>query len=309
MSAAVRPSRSRHGWRHLRVLRTPKGLLLMGLGLMLLVAARYESMTQAWPAIADSLMVATAIDAPLARWRRGRWELPTGAWLTAGLVSLVLSPYETYTVAPWTTAIAVASKHVVRARGRHVFNPAAVGLVASFHVFHAAHTWWGALAEAPPALGWTLLLAVGAFMADRVHRVPLVLSFLAVYFAAFTSTAFASDAARVAEVFQTPDVQAACFFGCFFLTDPPTSPASGRDQIACGALVAAAGYALFVTVGAAYYLLGGVLVGNAFVALRRRRRAALPGCRGPRVLETRRSAPASARASRVEARDSRPIGV
>lgn len=270
MIAAGRAHRSAGRRVGVRFIRTPKVLLLGALGALLLVASRYEGMTQAWPALADSLMAATAIDLPLVRWRRGRWRAPTGAWLTALLVSLVLSPYERYTVAPWTTAIAIGSKHLVRARGRHIFNPAAVGLVASFYVFHAAHTWWGGLSEAPPLLGWALLLATGALIVDRVDRAPLVLAFLAVYFAAFAVTAFVADPAPLAEIFEPPDVQAACFFACFFLTDPPTSPARRWDQIACGVLVALVSYALFVGVGAAYYLLGGVLAGNVFVAVRRR---------------------------------------
>ena len=51
--------------------------------------------------------------------------------------------------------------------------------------------------------------------------------------------------------------------------DPPTSPVKYRDQIVCGAIVATVGYAVFMWVGAAYYLLAGVLVGNVWEAWRR----------------------------------------
>jgi hypothetical protein len=41
------------------------------------------------------------------------------------------------------------------------------------------------------------------------------------------------------------------------------------DQLVCGVIVAAASYAVFELVGAAYYLLAGALVGNLWEAWRR----------------------------------------
>jgi hypothetical protein len=70
-------------------------------------------------------------------------------------------------------------------------------------------------------------------------------------------------------VFRTPDVQAVLFFALIILTDPPTSPIRYRAQIGCGVLVAAIDYAAFMWIGAAYYLLAGVLVGNVWEAWRR----------------------------------------
>lgn len=59
------------------------------------------------------------------------------------------------------------------------------------------------------------------------------------------------------------------FFAFFILTDPPTSPVKYPQQIVCGVLVAGVSYAVFEFVGAAYYLLAGVLVGNVWEAWRR----------------------------------------
>ena len=105
----------------------------------------------------------------------------------------------------------------------------------------------------------------------RVNKLPLVLAFLGSYFLLFTSHAFLGDPKRVAEVFRTPDLQAVLYFAFFILTDPPTSPVKYPDQVVCGALVAAASYAVFEWVGAAYYLLAGVLIGNVWEAWRRTR--------------------------------------
>jgi hypothetical protein len=81
----------------------------------------------------------------------------------------------------------------------------------------------------------------------------------------------------VAEIFRTPDLQMALYFAFFILTDPPTSPVKNRDQVICGVIVAFVSYGVFEWVGAAYYLLAGVLAGNLWEAWRRyaaRRRSA-----------------------------------
>ena len=84
------------------------------------------------------------------------------------------------------------------------------------------------------------------------------------------------------------------FFAFFILTDPPTSPVKYRPQLLCGALVAFVSFVVFEWIGAAYYLLAGVLVGNVWEAWRRmhmhRRRPA-------RAVAPAHARPANARVS------------
>jgi len=55
------------------------------------------------------------------------------------------------------------------------------------------------------------------------------------------------------------------------VTDPSTSPAKHRDQIVYGVIVAVVSIAVFEYVGAAYFLLAGLLVANVWEAWRRTR--------------------------------------
>jgi Na+-translocating ferredoxin:NAD+ oxidoreductase RnfD subunit len=103
---------------------------------------------------------------------------------------------------------------------------------------------------------------------------PLVLSFLAAYFVLFTATAFFGNPQWVAEIFRSPDIQAALYFAFIILTDPPTSPAKYPDQLVCGVIVAVVSYAVFEWFGVVYFLLAGVLVGNVWEAWRRFNRRA-----------------------------------
>jgi Na+-translocating ferredoxin:NAD+ oxidoreductase RnfD subunit len=183
-------------------------------------------------------------------------------------------------VEPWpvqaaTAAIAIASKRVLRAGSANIFNPAALALVVAAIAFGSGHAWWGALPEVS-IVGVAILLAIGWVVADYVNKVPLVLAFLGTYFAAFTAVTFVGNAATVTEIFTTPDVQAVLFFALFMLDDPPTSPPRYVDQVLFALIVAVGAFLAFMLFGVQYYLFAGLLIGNAWEALRRAATRRLP---------------------------------
>jgi Na+-translocating ferredoxin:NAD+ oxidoreductase RnfD subunit len=251
-----------------RFFRTPKGLALLAIGLLAVIATVEAGPRRVGPVLAAGILVAMLADAPLLRWRDGEWVFPSGALLTGLIVAMILSPYQPWYIAATTSAVAIASKYLVRIRTANVFNPAALALVLTFYVFHAGHSWWGALPDAPP-IALVALFGTGIFICHRVNKVPAVLAFLGVYYLLVTITAFAGDPARVADLYRAPDLQAALYFAFFMVTDPPTSPPKHRDQIVFGVIVAVASYATFEVIGAAYFLLAGLLVANAWEAWRR----------------------------------------
>jgi len=249
---------------------TPKGLLTLALVVLVGVAAAHTGLALIAGPIAAAVAAGVAIDVPILRLRNGAWSFPSGAILTGLIIAMVQSPHEPWAVAAATSAIAIASKYVARTHSANVFNPAALALVVSFHVFGTGQDWWGALPDLPLAAA-AVLVALGIFIANRVNKLPMVLAFLGVYYCLFTLSAFFGNPALVAEVFRTPDVQAVLYFAFFILTDPPTSPTRYRDQIVCATIVAAVSFGVFTWAGVVYYLLAGVLVGNVWEAWRRHR--------------------------------------
>jgi Na+-translocating ferredoxin:NAD+ oxidoreductase RnfD subunit len=253
--------------------KTPKGLLTVVLIVLAAMAAPHEGVAVVAPGLLSAIAVAGTMDLLILRTRHTRWEFPSGAVLTALIVSMVLSAQTPWSVVALTAGLAVVTKYIVRTRAGNVFNPAALAIVATFPVFHAGQSWWGALPEVTPIVQLALIVT-GVFIADRVNRMPLVLTFLGVYYGLFTVTSFVGDPARVSEVFRAPDLQAALFFALFIATDPPTSPVKYRDQAIFATIVALASYAIFEWTGAVYYLLAGVLAGNVWEAWRRIQRRA-----------------------------------
>ncbi len=248
--------------------KTPKGLLLIILVLLVAVAAPHEGLRVAMPGLLTAGAVSGIIDMLILRWRKRAWEFPGGAILTAMIVAMVLRAQEPWYVVTITAVIAVLSKYILRSRSANVFNPAALGIVITFYIFHTGQSWWGALPEVSPwAVG--LLLLTGVFIADRVNKLPLVLVFLGTYFLLFTITAFVGNPRSVAEIFRAPDLHAALYFAFIILTDPPTSPARYPDQLIFGAMVAVVSFVFFAWFGVVYFLLAGVLAGNVWEAWRR----------------------------------------
>src|SRR5262249_6471954 len=188
--------------------------------------------------------------------------------LTSMFIAMVFSSIVPWSQVAVTSVVGVVSKYAFRSRWANLFNPAAFAIVATFYLFGTGQNWWGALPELPPA-ALTVLFVTGLFITDRVNKIPMVLSFLGVYYTLFTITSFVGNPDLVAEIYRAPDLHAALFFAFFILTDPPTSPVKYPHQIVYGVIVAVTAYTIFETVGAVYYLLAGVLVGNLYEAVRR----------------------------------------
>jgi Na+-translocating ferredoxin:NAD+ oxidoreductase RnfD subunit len=248
--------------------KTPKGLVTVVLLILTLMAAPGEGFRTAIFKMAGASIVAGLLDLFILRARKKVWKYPSGAVITAMIVTMVLRVQEPWYVIVITSVFAVLSKYVVRSRSANVFNPAALAIVVSFYVFHTGQNWWGALVDVEP-VAKVLMVGAGLFIVDRVNKMPMVITFVGVYFALFTIAAFVGNPLPVAEIFRTPDADAALYFAFFILTDPPTSPAKYRDQMICGAIVAVTSFALFEVAGVVYYLLAGVLVGNLWEAWRR----------------------------------------
>jgi enediyne biosynthesis protein E5 len=253
-----------------RFARTPKGLTTVILAGLAFVAAFPEGWSVVGPELAGAILAAIAVDAPILRWKKGKWEFPDGALLTGLIVGMILSPHEPWYVGALTAIAGIAGKYLVRIHKANVFNPAALGLVATFYVFDTGQSWWGALTGLP-LMAVAVLIVVGVFMADRVKKMPAVLAFLGSYYLLVTIAAYVGDPRHVAELYREPDLHAALFFAFFMVSDPPTSPPKPREQVIFGVMTGVVSYAVFALVGAAYFLLAGLLVANAWESWRRRR--------------------------------------
>jgi len=253
-----------------RLVRSPKGVLLLVLLGLAGIAAPSQGVTRVAPWILGAVGGAAAVDILLTWIGRRVVILPEGALLSGLLIGLVLGPGVPWYVPAAAGAAATSTKYLLRTSQAHVFNPAALALLASAYLFSAGQSWWGALADLPaPSVA---LLVVGGFLvAARVHKLPAVLAFTGSYFTIFTLAAvlFSGGTPRIAEAFRVPFVNAALFFAFFMLTDPPTSPGRAEEQVPFGAIVGVVSAIAFLLVQGITFLFLGLLAGNAWHGWRR----------------------------------------
>ncbi len=322
-STATRPSARqaaptvrRSPWGNLRrFVRTPKGTLLWVL-LALAAVAMAHTTRNTPPVVGAAVLGAAGIDLIATRVRQGRFLFPSGAILTGLIVAMVLARQTPAYAVLLTAALAAAGKHALRTRWSNIFNPAVLGLLIGNLLFRSGESWWGALPYYG-LLGFALVLAAAWYIAAKVNKLPLALTYLGVSLVVFTAASFSGAAAQVAQVFRAPDINALLFFACIMLTDPPTSPARHQDQCWFGALAALVGSAIFLKFGVQWFIIGGLPAANLAESLRRLAvrppngarpatalkaappspvgRAGVPGQRGPAAAAMARTASGSAR--------------
>lgn len=167
----------------------------------------------------------------------GQWWSTNGMWIFVGVV-----------------AVSMASKYLIRWRGRHIFNPSNLGLVIAFVALGPKLTepqdlWW-----IPPGpwliVTYAVLLVGGVLIAWELRLLGLEIAFMA-GFAAFTALALAlvPDHCMVAswhvapmcgrELWQilvtSPEL---LVFGLFMMPDPRTVPDGPVARVAFGIVVA-----------------------------------------------------------------------
>jgi membrane protein YqaA with SNARE-associated domain len=103
------------------------------------------NLTLLWRGI---LMVAlySILDLFIGYWREKKWILPSSAWISGLILSLVLAPTAWWGIAIGAPVLASLGKQFIRFRRKHIFNPAALALVILGIAFPSQGivSWWGA---------------------------------------------------------------------------------------------------------------------------------------------------------------------
>jgi len=174
-----------------------------------------------------------------------RWVLPLSATITSLSLGLLL---RTTDLLPFVVAgvAGIASKYVLRIDGRHIFNPSNFGLVLALVLFpdttHVMVAEWGTSL----ALLF-VLLNCAFFIAYRVRRFHLALSYLCAYAIFTAATALGLGTSWIAlpqHVANVISSGAVLVFAFFMITDPKTSPATPMTRVIYGVLTAALSFLL-----------------------------------------------------------------
>jgi hypothetical protein len=201
------------------------------------VVAFFKDKAIMWPASGLLTGNSTAFILRVPGTLHGQWWSTHGLWIFIGVV-----------------AIGMATKYLIRWRGRHIFNPSNVALVLAFVVLGPQYTepldlWWVPMGPWMIAT-YSILIGGGLLIAWELRLLGLELGFMAA-FAAFVALAVAAapDHCMVASWHVTPicgrdlwqilvTSPEILIFALFMVPDPRTVPDGPVARVVFGVIVA-----------------------------------------------------------------------
>jgi glycine betaine catabolism B len=184
-------------------------------------------------------------------------------YITAFILALIMPPVLTNDMLglaglALASAAAIASKFLLAVYRKHIFNPVAVGVVASYFILDQPATWWvGGNLELLP-----IVLIGGLLILRKVQRFEM---FGVYVLASLVVTALTNSPDMYGEAFSQSFLYSPLLFAGFaMLTEPLTAPASLLPSLAFGAIVGAVSTPN-IHIGEFYFTPEmALLIGNAF---------------------------------------------
>lgn len=187
-----------------------------------------------------AVMTAVSLDFAINHFRFKALEFPQSALISGLFIGGLLTQNLQWYVYILAGAAAILSKHLIKFRQKHIFNPANFGVLATISILPlfgttAFESWW----IASPII---LVLIFGAFIAWRLRRLDLALGFLLSYFAISLLLGISQPATCGMMRMQCPMHQSPLadsfyslinggilyFFAMFMLIEPKTNPSKNR---------------------------------------------------------------------------------
>jgi ferredoxin-NADP reductase/Na+-translocating ferredoxin:NAD+ oxidoreductase RnfD subunit len=194
------------------------------------------------------------------------FDVPVNAesvYITALILVLILDPVTATDmkgvgVLIFASVWAIASKFIFAVGGKHVFNPAALGVALPAFLLDWPATWW--VGGNLPLLPVTLI--GGILVIRKLQRFDLVATFVVVALATVLATSAPSQYPSVLS--ETLRSSPLFFFAFVMLTEPLTAPTKRLTRLAFAALVGFL-FAPNVHIGSFYFTPElALLVGNVF---------------------------------------------
>ena len=214
------------------------------------------------PQILSAIVTAASIDVALTYLRSGSLVWPASGMLTGSGVALILryvntAPAEYWSWAGWywfagVAGVSILTKHVIRWRDSHIFNPSNVGLVAAFlivgsELIEPLDFWWAPL-DFWMILAYVLIIGGGILITRRLQLLETAVVFWTVLIAGLGILA-ASGHCMIATWSPTPVCDERFWttlstspevlvFLFFMITDPKTIPRGRAARVVFAATLA-----------------------------------------------------------------------
>jgi Na+-translocating ferredoxin:NAD+ oxidoreductase RnfD subunit len=236
-------------------LRNPRIQLILLLSLLFLITMFHLEIGTSIMLLIFSVGGAALFDCLFAKIKKQELRIPYSGIITGLILALIIDPTASWWQILVIAAAATGIKDFLRIGDRHIFNPAASGLMVGFLLFGLNPSWWG-----PTPYGFGKLhpadLAVAVSVAAfgyvslwRYKRYFNVVSFLVVSII-LQIVLLATSPVNAIQALINPG---SLFFALVMLPEPMTTPVKKLRQVLFGTFVA------FFNIGAIYAMVNGLL--------------------------------------------------
>ncbi|MBI2580684.1 RnfABCDGE type electron transport complex subunit D [Candidatus Woesearchaeota archaeon] len=216
------------------------------IALLLLLAAVASYRQGAFPgSLLIAILACSILDLLVARFflKRKEFRFPYSGFISGTIIGSIAPTNAPAAAILVAAAVAIASKYVIKLKGRHIFNPATLGLLVSLWRFSLGDVWWAAspiVWVAGFAFPLTLLLIVANYKAGKLMASIPFLAATVVLYAATQFVTVPFTATGLLTFFSSLPF----YFAFIMLSEPKTSPNAHREQLIFGISVAVLVFAL-----------------------------------------------------------------
>lgn len=185
-----------------------------------------------WPNILFplfSIILFSILDLTFHYYKSKKWYYPFSSLVSGLLIGLIIHPSSGIIAIILAVIFGFASKQFIKYKNRHVFNPAAFGILVSSMILGFPISWWAAAGGRI----FILLTIISGLVLWKLRRIHMPISFLVGYFA-FLAVSLGIKPAISLSIDGT-----VFFFAFIMLTEPMTSSISGFWKWAFGLIVLA----------------------------------------------------------------------
>ncbi len=129
-------------------------------------------------AICISVISAALVDSVATYLRKKEFVLTESSIITGLIVSYVIASSQAWWIIALASILAISSKHIIRFKARHIFNPAAFGVLVAVFLLGAYTEWKGAYL-------WYIIIPFGVYFSFKIKKLELIISYFIASFILF----------------------------------------------------------------------------------------------------------------------------
>lgn len=225
--------------------RIPKMQIVIALLCIYITAFFYTPSLSVIITLLSSVLSAIFADFIFLKIRKKPFFFPSAAIVTGLIVALLTSPTLPLYEPIIASVAAIGFKNFIRITNRHIFNPAAVGILLTAIIFDHSVSWWAVswqqltLQNIFLLISFFILLSPGYVSVMRMKRWRIIVSFFILY--VLVNPLVQSNFSIIQSFVLIPPILfdvTTLFFILVMLPEPMTSPNNRKRQIYFGLSVA-----------------------------------------------------------------------